>query len=127
MIQQKRLLGEWGKFKRCDDPRGETRSKRGNYFVAECLCNQDYLMAPLLENRIPFEASIHYGHETVYYNGGDYYLLFQNFGAQYSMMSMRSESKRDIMAELNSQKPVQRLSRAKYLKDNADCIKPLED
>ena len=53
-------------------------------------CNQDDVIYFLLNNRIPFEANIHYGHQTVIYKRNSrYFIRVENFGLQAAMGSWK--------------------------------------
>lgn len=50
------------------------------------ICNQDYEIEFLLQNRISFMADIHYEHYTMIYDGqSDVLLIAQNYGKQAQM------------------------------------------
>ena len=48
--------------------------------------NQDFVLRFLLKNKIPFSASVHYGHETILYKPAwESFLQIQNVGVNYAM------------------------------------------
>jgi hypothetical protein len=62
----------------------------GFYYPDDCLfflhydvlCNQADVIEWLVKRKIPFTASVHYGHETVIYNGNDKQEVYEipNYG-----------------------------------------------
>lgn len=63
---------------------GEQESDYG--LCMSCSCNQDEIADFLLKHKIPFIASVHYGHETwVYERGKPYYTILENLGLNFEM------------------------------------------
>lgn len=54
------------------------------YLGKSVICNQDIEMEFLLDNKIPFKASCHYGHETVIFDGKKMWTI-QNAGIKAEM------------------------------------------
>lgn len=52
----------------------------GYNYGYEVSCNQDDVIRFLVKHRIPFKASVHYGHYTYFYEGGDFIYSFPNYG-----------------------------------------------
>jgi hypothetical protein len=69
---------------RYKDHAGETQTRSNHeYMCKSVICNQDNILYPLLRYKIPFEALFHYGHESVFYNGGDEFITIPNHGIQF--------------------------------------------
>ena len=81
-----------------------------NYNYGYCVtCNQDEIFQFLLENKIPFVASEHYGHRHVFYdNKTDKVTVAMNFGVIFAMYGV-VEGKETAV-------PVQTFTRKEYLK-----------
>jgi len=50
------------------------------YYGYDVTCNQDDVIEFLIKHRIPFQADIHYGDYTYFYDGGDYVFVLPNYG-----------------------------------------------
>lgn len=58
----------------------------------EVSCNQDCIAKFLIKNKIPFTASVHYGHYTWFWNGSDENIIcFVNYGEIYSTYGLINE------------------------------------
>lgn len=64
-----------------NDPR-TVKGMNYNYGYAVS-CNQADVIRFLVNNRIPFKASEHYGHRTLIYEGGDRVWSFPNYGLMF--------------------------------------------
>ena len=65
-------------------------------------CNQDEIIYCLIDNKIPFTASCHYGHESVYYNPKESNKVYfmHNIGAEvetYGIESLEEFNKDDLV------------------------------
>lgn len=88
----------------------------GHYVV----CNQDEVILFLLTHNIPFEATCHYGHETVIYEkNSSYFLTIQNYGVQAIM------HREDIFSKDYS-KPIVKTNVKKWIKEQNKWIKKRE-
>lgn len=104
-LEQQKLLEEYG-FKctnatllciqsfegwppsQCFDSLENPNGVSYGFYVA---CNQDYVIEFLVKNRIPFHALVHYGHESMLYDGkSDEVDVFQNFGIRAGMYGLDS-------------------------------------
>ena len=57
------------------------------------ICNQDDVLNFLIEQKIPFEALVHYEHESYFYEPDkDSLVIAQNFGNQFSMHPVSKET-----------------------------------
>ena len=84
-------------------------------------CNQDEPIEFLLKNRISFEAEIHYGHESWYYDGEtDKLIIGQNVGKQISYVV--SSNNFDI-DDINTKDIIKQTTGKEYLEEE----KRLED
>lgn len=90
--QVKLLKKNHFKLSTCGHPSGLSSSdfissrdnRKSQYSLSYALsisCNQDDVICFLVSNKIPFIASIHYGHETcIYQKNSKYIYFFTNFG-----------------------------------------------
>jgi len=93
--QQEKKLKQCG-FKRTNqhtmnlETTGLKEDEKGYSYGYSVVCNQDDVIEFLVKNKIPFNALIHYGHESMLYDGkSDEVDIFQNFGIRAGMYGMR--------------------------------------
>jgi hypothetical protein len=108
----------FGKKMRLTKQQVDSMARRERESYAWCysiICNQDEVIKFLVENQIPFEANIHYDHQTYFYiPKSDCLVIAQNFGNQFSTYTSDIEG---IKAEGKSlEKPVKFLVASEYIK-----------
>ena len=90
-------------------------------YVKSISCNQDDVIYTLVKNKIPFTASVHYGHETyVYPKGSKYIYMFYNRGLEVETYYSGEKIKTlDVLAEsYNKQNSaVQKILVSDYIKE----------
>jgi len=76
------------------------------------MCNQGEVITWLLENRIPFLATINYGHQHVFWKGGNHKMVIaQNYGLWMEMYGVD-----DVMVKYHLKQPsIERISRKEFL------------
>lgn len=105
---------EWKKEKQC--LRRKEYRNRYNYGY-EVTCNQDEVITFLIENKIPFLASCHYGHETIIYDPKtDKVYVGVNFGDIMTTYGVTTDVTGEVIS--GKQKPITVTSAKKWLKDN---------
>ncbi len=78
-------------------------------------CNQDEVACFLVENNIPFKASVHYDNEYwSYRKDNDYILMAENFGIT---LAMYGEDRNDL-EEMRKQPSLTKTPKDKYIKEN---------
>jgi hypothetical protein len=83
------------------------------YYVS---CNQDEVIRFLLVHNIAFEATCHYGHETVIYRkNSKHFLIIQNYGKQVTMYGNKGNDYKEILASDYSF-PVQKINVKNWIK-----------
>lgn len=83
----------------------------------EVTCNQDEVMTFLIENKIPFIATCHYGHETVIYSPvDDKVYTATNFGDIMTTYGTAPDVLKEFTAD--QRKPVVSQSSKEWLKKN---------
>jgi len=86
--------------------------KTGFNYGYEITCNQDEVITFLIENRISFVASCHYGHESIVYKGEENVIYIgQNYGAIMETYGVKENS-------LDKTVPVVKMSGGEWLKKN---------
>lgn len=86
--------------------------KTGFNYGYEITCNQDEVITFLIENRISFVASCHYGHESIIYDSKENVIYIgQNYGA-----IMETYGVREYL--LDKRVPVVKMSGTEWLKTN---------
>ena len=61
------------------------------YLYLQIMCNQDDEIEFLVKHKIPFRASCHYGHESVFYSGKGEPKTFPNQGVNYETYGAPNE------------------------------------
>jgi len=103
-------------------------SKKDSCFGMVVSCNQDDIIYALLKEKIPFNASCHYGHYNVLYDPSkweDYFWVFQNFGLHVEMYDFQGPSEFSMGTE--EMKGIEKKSRKKYLKEQKKWVDDIED
>lgn len=95
---QEELLIEYG-FTNDSFPEGTDDEYTS--FGIDVSCNQDEVIEFLIKYNIPFEASVHYGHESYFWDGkSEQVLVLKNYGVEYSMYKSSYKSLEEFMNQV---------------------------
>jgi len=127
---QKHLLVEWG-FRRttqvdpvyfCGRDKKDIResklkkNQRFTNYGFDVVCNQDDVIFFLLRHKIPFVADIHYGHESMRYDGDETVVIARNLGREMVTYSSFDPTGYPPV------KPIKILNREEYIKELKNAV-----
>lgn len=85
------------------------------YYGYAVTCNQSDVIEFLVKYRIPFTASIHYGHYTYYYDGGDLIYSFPNYGIMFHRDRNEKNMEESIGRMLLEERGIERLCITQFM------------
>ena len=89
-------------------------------------CNEEFVMAFLMDNDIPFKASCHYGHYYVVYKKHDWFYIYaKNFGNEIATYGFDDNAL--SWEQINRTPKVERRSKEVLIKENEIYLEELKE
>jgi len=96
------------------DPRYDVKASDDYNYVYDNMCNEDEVIDFLLENKIPFDASLQYDQYFMRYDGKNKIISATNFGIKFDMYGDLLQFKKEL--ELDDDVPMRRMTVKQYKK-----------